>query len=160
MGEQARSTRTDLAQQLARDATGQDVGFDFFVQRKLLHRRRPDPVSADHPFDQTFMGKAVHALGFFVADAQGMDHRQPAWLLRCQKARLHGFKQAGRLHQTATATHQTNGVAVPDQLCSLGGCYEFAVAHVGCSVRDAAVQRLMSNSAAPFFITLLAMTLR
>ena len=87
-------------------------------------------MTTNHAFDQAFVRKAVHAFGFFIANAQGVHHRQVARLLGAQKALLHRFKQVGGLHQAAATAHEAHGVAVFDQLCRLCSGHEFAV-HAG-----------------------------
>jgi hypothetical protein len=154
VGEQARAAGADLAQQLAGHAAGQDVGLDLVVQRQLLHGRRPDPVAADHAPHQALMGKAVHALGLLVADAQGVHHAEIARRAAGQKAGLHGLEQARRLHQAATPAHQPT--VSPSRIShGLGRAHEFGFARV-----HAGPQRCRSNRAAPFFIRLRAITVR
>ncbi len=109
-------------------------------------------MAADHAFDQTLVREAVHALGLLVANAQGVHHRELARGLRGEKARLHGFEQMRGFHQAATAAHQAHGVVVFDEVRRVGSGHEFALCH--------GVHRFTSNSAAPFFNALLAITPR
>ena len=124
---------------------------DFFFLGQPLHRRRPDPVAADHLAHQAFVRKTTHPFGLFVADAHGVNHRQIARLPRRQKARLHRLEQTGGFHQATGVAHQAHGAAVIDQVCGLRRAHEFGTHHV---------QRFTSNGAAPFFIAILAITPR
>ena len=155
VGDQPRRAGADGAKQLRGHAAGQDVGLDPVVLRELLHARAPDPVAADHAPHQPLVGEAVHAARALVADAQRVHRRQRAGAPGGQEAALHGLEQLGGLHQAATAAHQRHGGAVGDQRRRGVGAQE-----PGPHRRPLPPQRARSNSAAPFFSTLRAITPR
>ncbi len=76
MGEQPWPLSGDLAIELHHAATWQNICFDLFVACHLLHLRRPDPMPANHPLDETFVGEMIHSLGFLVSDSKRMKNRE------------------------------------------------------------------------------------
>ena len=129
MRDQAGSSSGDFPHELHSNTTRQDVGLDFVLARKLLHARRPDPMTTNDFLDHTFVRKAVNTAFVSVANTERMENGQVIGNARGKKLLLDFLVKQSGFHEPATATNQADRIAIIDEVRDLIFADEFVLFH-------------------------------